>query len=409
MVGGDIVTNREDGSENWSDLDKFGSATDWINSVVGSGSPAFEADSDGLAYLNWLFHGAETVTGGVSAVQTVTISGTPTGGTFTLAYQGEATSAIVYNAAATAVQSALAALKGIGTGNVTVTGSAGGPYTITFGGLMARRPVSLITATHALTGGTTPSVAVANTTAGVLATHKYVPGTSIFYSTFWKRVGQQVLSRQRFNDCRLGQLVMEGSTANKALRVTPTLISLDPGEIMAADPTPDIPTAPVLIYTEAEGTFNIDGLVIRGHSQFTLTLGEALTPGYGDSAVAHDVVRGNSEVTLGVSIFADEEGLNLYHRHVYGTASPAAGAKPLRTVPALGSYEFALNKKDSAGNTIAAFRPKISGVKWAPLDTFVAPNPDGGGGEIALTGGMRKVPGQSPYEIDVLNRELAYS
>ena len=62
---------------------------------------------------------------------TVTIGGTPTGGTFTLSFAGQTTTGIAYNAAASAVQSALEALSTVGSGNATVTGSAGGPYSVT--------------------------------------------------------------------------------------------------------------------------------------------------------------------------------------------------------------------------------------------------------------------------------------
>jgi hypothetical protein len=68
-------------------------------------------------------------------VKTVTITGTPTGGTFTLTFNGQTTSGIAYNAAASAVQSALVALSTVGAGNATVSGSAGGPYTVTFTGV----------------------------------------------------------------------------------------------------------------------------------------------------------------------------------------------------------------------------------------------------------------------------------
>jgi len=63
-------------------------------------------------------------------VQTVTINGTPTGGTFVLSSGGNSAT-IAYNAAASTVQTAIQAWGGIYAG-VTVTGSAGGPYTITF-------------------------------------------------------------------------------------------------------------------------------------------------------------------------------------------------------------------------------------------------------------------------------------
>jgi hypothetical protein len=62
------------------------------------------------------------LTSGTSEAQTVTITGSPTGGTFTLTFGGQTTAGIAYNAVASAVQSALVALTSIGTGNVTVTG-----------------------------------------------------------------------------------------------------------------------------------------------------------------------------------------------------------------------------------------------------------------------------------------------
>jgi hypothetical protein len=63
--------------------------------------------------------------------QTVTINGTPTGGTFVLKSGGNSTT-LAYNAASTTtVQSAIQAWGGIYAA-VTATGSAGGHYTITF-------------------------------------------------------------------------------------------------------------------------------------------------------------------------------------------------------------------------------------------------------------------------------------
>lgn len=102
-------------------------------------------------------------------VQTITIAGTPTGGTFTLSYGGQTTSAIAYNAAAAAVQTALRALSSIGSTGVTVTGGPGPgtPYVATFGGLLAGSNLAQMTASGALlTGGTTPGVTVTTTTPG---------------------------------------------------------------------------------------------------------------------------------------------------------------------------------------------------------------------------------------------------
>ncbi|GAA1882000.1 hypothetical protein [Williamsia serinedens] len=91
----------------------------------------------------------------VPANYTVTINGSPAGGTFTLSVGGQTTSGIAYNAAPSAVDSALEALSTVGTGNATVTGSAGGPYAVTLanGGVLTASGAGL-------TGGTNPSVTV---------------------------------------------------------------------------------------------------------------------------------------------------------------------------------------------------------------------------------------------------------
>jgi hypothetical protein len=115
---------------------------------------------------------------GVNEVQTVTITGTPTGGTFRLTWNGQQTAVIAYNATAATVQAALEALSNIGVGNVSVTGGPGPgtPYVVTFVGQFASENVSQMTATHTFTGGTTPAIAVATTTPGAAPTDKVVGG-----------------------------------------------------------------------------------------------------------------------------------------------------------------------------------------------------------------------------------------
>ncbi|MDX2802377.1 phage tail tube protein [Streptomyces scabiei] len=102
-------------------------------------------------------------------VQQVAITGGPTGGTYTLTYSGQTTAGIAYNATATQVRNALAALSNIGTGNVTCTGGPhpGTPVDVTFTGALAGTDVAQMTASSAgLTGGTSPTVTVTTTTPG---------------------------------------------------------------------------------------------------------------------------------------------------------------------------------------------------------------------------------------------------
>jgi hypothetical protein len=101
-------------------------------------------------------------------VQTISISGTPTGGSFSLTFGGQST-ILAYNAAASAVQAALQALSSIGSGNVTCTGGPlpGTPVACTFAGTKATGKQAVMTAySGGLTGGTSPTVSVAHTTSG---------------------------------------------------------------------------------------------------------------------------------------------------------------------------------------------------------------------------------------------------
>lgn len=97
----------------------------------------------------------------VSDVQTITIVGSPTGGTYTLSFNGQTTSAIAFNASASTIQTDLQALSTIGTGKVAVTGT--GPFSATFSLYGLQSPM---TATGSLTGGTTPHVTVTHATPG---------------------------------------------------------------------------------------------------------------------------------------------------------------------------------------------------------------------------------------------------
>jgi hypothetical protein len=121
--------------------------------------------SDGIA-VKRMFDEGWSVPG--NEVQTVTITGAPTGGSFTLTYSGQTTGAIAFDATAAAVAAALEGLSNIGAGDVT---TAGGPFpgtavTVEFTGALAGVNVAQMTATSSLTGGTSPAVTVSTVTEG---------------------------------------------------------------------------------------------------------------------------------------------------------------------------------------------------------------------------------------------------
>ena len=385
-----------------------------VNTLIGSGAPVVQGQSGVIGYLTWLANGQETVTGGVNAVQTLSITGAPTGGTFTLTLNGFTTAPIAYNATAAQVQSALlAATNAVGAtlpaNSITCTG---GPLpttnvVITFTGALGHQPVPLLTASSAgLTGGTTPTATVANTTTGTGYTHVSTPNDAGgFWSSWVKSVGKSVNYIGQFNDARVSTLRWEASSASKVFKVTPTLMILDPGMVITAAPglINDDGTKP-FIYTEAQGSFTIDGQVYRGHSAFAMEATWAFTEWYGDAATPYDLVNGAAALTLqGITIILDAAGLSRFNSQIYGTPTPAANARPIQTIPYLGSYQCTFTRTNPyTGLTSESVNFLIPGVKWDPSLAIPA-NPAGGPVEFAMAAAMRKVSGQPPFQVTTVS------
>jgi trimeric autotransporter adhesin len=96
-------------------------------------------------------------------IQLVALENRPTGGTFTLTFGANTTTAIAYNASAATVQSALVALASIGAGGVTVLGGDGGPYRVKW---TTNATKAMMTATSSLTLAVSPAFTRTNIVAG---------------------------------------------------------------------------------------------------------------------------------------------------------------------------------------------------------------------------------------------------
>jgi hypothetical protein len=90
---------------------------------------------------------------------TLTITGSPGGGTFTISVGANTTAGIAYNASAATIQTAVTGLASVGAGNATVTGT--GPFPITFKPGVAEAVVKSSGA--GLTGGSSPDAVTTGT------------------------------------------------------------------------------------------------------------------------------------------------------------------------------------------------------------------------------------------------------
>ncbi|KQM38396.1 hypothetical protein [Microbacterium sp. Leaf203] len=94
--------------------------------------------------------------GSEKASYTLTITGAPTGGTFTITVDGQTTDAIAYNASNTDIAKELNELTGVSGAKVSGGNFPGNAKTVTF-----NERIGTLTATGAFTGGTSPAIAAA--------------------------------------------------------------------------------------------------------------------------------------------------------------------------------------------------------------------------------------------------------
>lgn len=191
-----------------------------------------------------VFDSSSLPLGGVDEVQTLTITGTPTGGTFKLAFRGQTTAAIAYNASAATVQAALRLLSRLGVGVVCAGGALPGtPVTITFTGpKLGKQDQPLITvASPAFTGGTTPAASVVEST----------KGDSTFAGLYVIRSGLPLMANAG------GDKVIEWDGASAA-----TLVGIFDGQIELLDPSDD----PIIPVYNHECVF--DKAVVKNYAGF---------------------------------------------------------------------------------------------------------------------------------------------
>lgn len=107
--------------------------------------------------------------GGVNEVDTITKTGTWSGGTYTLTFNAQTTGNIAYNATAATIQAALVALSNIAQYEVTVTGGplSTTPIVIRLDGTLSGTQATGVTITTTNVTGSTPGAGVVRTVTGL--------------------------------------------------------------------------------------------------------------------------------------------------------------------------------------------------------------------------------------------------
>lgn len=144
---------QKDVGVTWSTQAEGGVSWDGVIAVVPDPSQGGQANQHGTFDVTITLKAAPTLVDESALEWDVTVTGTPTGGTWALRVNGALTAPLDHDANAAAIEDAINALSGVtGLDPVSTTGTS--TITITF------QAAVTLSATSNLTGGTTPGVTV---------------------------------------------------------------------------------------------------------------------------------------------------------------------------------------------------------------------------------------------------------
>lgn len=299
----------------------------YLGAVVWSGDYEFYARFNGLMTLLNAALGTHLVKtpGGTSEVTTLSITGAPTGGTFTITYGAQTTAAIPYNATAAQVQAALEALSNIAPGDVYCTGGPlpASAITLTWAGSLVG-DITTPTSTDSLTGGTTPATAWATTTAGTdyigASVHTFIPSDAaqLPFVGIEEQIGN-TFDVFRYTDGVVNTLHFEAD-ANGFLMGTAGFIAKK--QIAGATPIPGVESffdnLPMVVGTNISMTYA--GLTLPAKSfSFDLTNNFEDDDFRLGSFYVGDLTPKRRELTMGVTI--REQDSSLWRQATYGLAA----------------------------------------------------------------------------------------
>lgn len=236
----------------------------YLGPVTFGGELAFYPRSEMIAMLAYAALGTKSSSSvaGTNEVQTISITGTPTGGTFKLRFRGQTTAAIPFGATAAQIDAALEALSLIGVGGVVSAGGALPAIAVT--ATFSTAPYAgtnvppLTVVQSALTGGTTPAVVITATTPGVpaIGTHIITPGDTLPWLTVEERIGSAAAAFESYQylDAKVDTFHLEADATGYVMGTT-NLFALRQTSGFAAQANPSWDTTPMMVGGEVLVSF----------------------------------------------------------------------------------------------------------------------------------------------------------
>lgn len=227
--------------------------------------------------------------------------------------------------------------------------------------------------------------------------------------TFVQRIGVDgsgAVLRDKFTDCRITGYTIEGSGSGSDDPVTiqATVIGLSIATAQTADPTPtddpDDESQPY-VWSDIAGTVEVDSSTFRNVSQLSLSVSTAEEIYFSDDITGYDIVSGEPSIDFAATFLVDSDGLELWNKVHYGTATPAEGDGISKD-----ELTGALSWSWSYGAT-AALRSATYYLNNVVLntDSEIFPSPEGGAAEIAIAGTCEEGDGSPAMSVEHKNTD----
>jgi hypothetical protein len=170
-------------------------------------------------------------------------------------------------------------------------------------------------------------------------THTFTLASTLPWLTAWRMLANGLF--EKFTDCKIVGLHFT-SEAGGLLQVTADILGLSPSYLDAHEATASIETANAFIHADGEGQLAIEGTPVASIESFALDIVNNGALQQGDAVTGYDITEGLLDIT-----WTSRQALinfGLWNRFHYGSATPASGATPTRSILELGAgglnYKF---------------------------------------------------------------------
>jgi hypothetical protein len=158
-------------------------------------------------------------------------------------------------------------------------------------------------------------------------------------------------------DCKITDLKIDSNNADPHVMLTTSLMGLDIATF-ATLPTADFSTESTLMHFALNGSVVIDGVSYQ-LGQLSLDISRPHSVYRAETRTGVELVPQRGEIMVAFSVLLDADGLAMYNKSVYSSATPSAGTRPRKTV-FTAPMSFSYTAEDGSGESIAFDIPKMT-------------------------------------------------